>query len=288
MGLDQEERERIGRELGAAVVEVRPLAQGNDSHLWALRLQDGRRLCAKCGGPSARLELEGRMLRHLAQAAPTLPVPAVWLAQPRLLVTDLIAAGDPIDAAAEVDAADLIATLHQGTPAARYGFACDTLIGPLPQANPENDDWIAFFRDQRLLGPARLALKEGRLEPQLLARLERLAQRLPELLGPPARPCLIHGDLWGGNVLVRHGRIAGLIDPALYHADPEIELAFTTLFGTFGERFFARYQEHRPLRPGFFELRRDLYNLYPLLVHLRLFGRSYLSPIERTVRRLVG
>ena len=94
--------------------------------------------------------------------------------------------------------------------------------------------------------------------------------------------------MWGGNVLTREGRIAGFIDPAIYYADPEIELAFATLFGTFGDTFFARYREHRPLAPGFFDVRRDLYNLYPLLVHVRLFGGGYVGGVVRTVRRLVG
>ena len=87
-------------------------------------------------------------------------------------------------------------------------------------------------------------------------------------------------------MLSRDGRIAGFLDPAIYYADPEIELAFSTLFGTFGDAFFRAYGERRPLRPGFFEVRRDLYNLYPLLVHVRLFGGSYLGDVERILDRL--
>ena len=91
--------------------------------------------------------------------------------------------------------------------------------------------------------------------------------------------------MWGGNVLVREGRIAGFVDPAIYYADAEIELAFSTLFSTFGEPFFARYGEIRPMRPGFFEQRRDIYNLYPLLVHTRLFGGHYAGAVKRTLKR---
>ena len=173
-------------------------------------------------------------------------------------------------------------------PRPRYGFPRSTPIGPLPQDNAESDDWVAFFRDRRLLHMARAALDEGRIDTGLMARIEALAARLPELIGTPAPPALVHGDLWTGNVLVRGGRVAGFIDPAIHHADPEVELAFTTLFGTFGEAFFRRYGEIRPLRPGFFEVRRDLYNLYPLLVHVRLFGGSYMGSVERTARRFAG
>ena len=91
--------------------------------------------------------------------------------------------------------------------------------------------------------------------------------------------------MWSGNVLTKDGRIAGFVDPAIYYADSEIELAFSTLFSTFGDAFFRRYDELRPLRPGFFEERRDLYNLYPLLVHVRLFGGSYVGSVERALAR---
>jgi fructosamine-3-kinase len=108
---------------------------------------------------------------------------------------------------------------------------------------------------------------------------------LPRWLDDGSPPSLVHGDMWTGNVLCKGGRIAAFIDPAVYYADAEIELAFSTLFGTFGEAFFDRYREHRPLQPGFFEARRDLYNLYPLLVHVRLFGGSYVGSVERTLRQ---
>ncbi len=129
------------------------------------------------------------------------------------------------------------------------------------------------------------ALAAGRLPKRLMGRLEALAGRLERWLEEPEHPSLIHGDVWTGNVLCRRGRVAGFVDPAIYYAHAEIELAFSTLFGTFSGTFFARYGEIRPLRPGFFEERLDLYNLYPLLVHVRLFGGSYAASVERTLKR---
>jgi len=122
----------------------------------------------------------------------------------------------------------------------------------------------------------------------MLTRIEKLAGKLERWLDEPEQPSLIHGDCWGGNILCRDGKVAAFVDPALYYADAEIELAFGTLFGTFGDSFFHRYRERRPLRPGFFEARRDLYNLYPLLVHVRLFGGGYLDGVERILDRFVG
>lgn len=145
---------------------------------------------------------------------------------------------------------------------------------------------MPFFRDHRLLAMAREAHREGSLPSPLLKRIERLAERIEDHLIEPRFPSLLHGDLLTGNVLVREGRIAGFVDPAISCGHPEIELAFTTMFGTFGNAFFATYESLMPLEPGFHELRASLYNLYPRLVHVRLFGSGYLAGIERTLARI--
>jgi fructosamine-3-kinase len=94
--------------------------------------------------------------------------------------------------------------------------------------------------------------------------------------------------MWSGNVLTSSHKVNAFIDPAIYYADPEIELAFISLFATFGDRFFKRYAELHGIRDGFFEVRKDIYALYPLLVHARLFGGAYLEKIGQIVGRLVG
>jgi fructosamine-3-kinase len=225
------------------------------------------------------------MLRELARLS-ELPVPRVHYADDTLLVMDYIAHdGGGIGPSAERHAGELIAALH-AVPRERFGYERDTLIGPLAQPNPPGDRWVPFFRDQRLLYMARAAHDEGALPSPLLARIEKLAMRISEHLTEPAHPSLLHGDLWTGNVLTRQGRIAGFVDPAIYFGHPEIELAFATLFGTFGEAFFASYETRFPLEPGFHAERRDIYNLYPRLVHVRLFGSGYLAGIESTLARL--
>lgn len=284
----RDDLDTIAAATGSPVARISPLGGGTAAELLLAELADGRRVVAKRGHG---LAVEGFMLDHLARRSP-LPVPRLHHAGDRLLVMDHVeTAGGAGDAGAgrraQEHAAELVAALH-GVAAPRYGFMRDTTIGPLAQPNGEEEDWIAFFRDRRLMHMARLAFSEARIAAGLLAGLERIAGRLEELIGEPTAPSLIHGDLWGGNVLVRGDRVAAFIDPAIYHADPEIELAFATLFGTFGDAFFRRYGEIRPLRPGFFELRRDLYNLYPLLVHARLFGAPYVGRVDGIVRRLGG
>ncbi len=270
--------------LGRAPVRATALGGGCIDEVYRLEMGGGDSLVAKLGGAGGRLALEGFMLRYLAAHGP-LPVPRVLHAADELLVMEFLPGASRLDGGAERHAAELVAGLHEQS-AEHFGFERDTLIGGLDQPNPQTPSWRAFFRDHRLLYMARQALDAGRLPAALMGRVEALAARLDKWLVEPPRPSLIHGDMWTGNVLSQGGRITGFLDPAIYYADPEIELAFGTLFGTFGEDFFARYAELRPLEPGFFEVRRELYNLYPLLVHVRLFGGGYVSSVESTLDRL--
>jgi fructosamine-3-kinase len=248
-------------------------------------LPDGSRVVVKvAAGDAAKLDIEGWMLCYLAERS-RLPVPRVIHSAPTLLVMDYIEGESRFSAAAERHAAELLADLH-GVSAPAYGLERDTLIGPLDQPNAPCRSWIEFFRDRRLLHMAGVAAAAGRLPAATHDRVRRLADRLGSLLEEPERPSLIHGDVWTTNVLARGDRVAAFIDPSVYYAHPEIELAFATLFGTFGEAFFGRYAELRPIRPGFFERRRDIYNLCPLLVHTRLFGGGYAEQVSGVLRRL--
>lgn len=276
--------DEIERAIDRRPLRIAPLGGGCIAPVFRCDLAGGARVVAKQPAPGRTLECEAWMLGYLREHS-ALPVPAVLAASPDLLVLEYIESGDPLDARAEAHAAELLAALH-AIRGPHFGFERDTLIGPLDQPNPPTQSWLAFFRDHRLLHRARAAHAAGRLPARLLARIEALAARLAHWIEEPAHPALIHGDCWGGNVLVKAGRIAGFIDPAIHWAHPEIELAFGTLFGTWGDAFFRRYAECGTLRPGFFEARRDLYNLYPLLVHVELFGGSYAARVARTLDRV--
>jgi fructosamine-3-kinase len=268
----------------AAVTDIAPLGGGCIGQVYRVHLADGRRLVVKADdGPEPRLDLEGYMLRYLAGQS-QLPVPAVWHSSPNLLLMDFLPGDSHFSAGAQRNAAELLAALHEVT-SPHYGLERDTLIGGLHQPNPPTGSWLTFFREQRLQYIGRVAVESGRLPPALWQRVERFADNLDRWLLEPERPSLLHGDVWTTNVLSQGERITGFLDPAIYYGHPEIELAFTTLFGTFGQPFFDHYQTLRPLRPGFFEERRDIYNLYPLLVHVRLFGGGYVGSVERILAR---
>ncbi|UCG26500.1 MAG: fructosamine kinase family protein [Chloroflexota bacterium] len=275
-------RARIEAELGFDVRGIRPLSGGSVAQVHLVELSDGSRVVAKQDRePGGQLAVEGQMLHYLAERS-SLPVPAVLLSDDDILLLEFLPGANRFTARSQRHAAELLAELH-GITAGAYGFDGPTLIGGLHQPNPWTQSWLAFFREQRLLYMGRQALDAGRLPAQVFGRLETFAGRLERWLSEPDGPALIHGDAWGGNVLATDDRITGFLDPAIYYADPEIELAFTTLFGTFDDSFFSHYQEIRPIRPGFMSERREIYNLYPLLVHVRLFGGGYVESVSGTL-----
>lgn len=160
-----------------------------------------------------------------------------------------------------------------------FGLSFNNYIGSLPQNNESDKTWLTFFIEKRLRVQFGLAYYNGLIDKSYLKKLDLLQKRL-EGFFPEEVPALLHGDLWSGNTMTdKHGKPA-LVDPAVYFGHREMELAFTKLFGGFPESFYSSYHEAYPLAPNF-EERKDLYNCYPLMVHVNLFGTSYLSGIDR-------
>lgn len=267
----------------ARPVSASPMSGGCIGDVYKVQLSNRETVVAKVAEKGSGLKLEGFMLRYLAQHS-DLPVPVVLHDDDCVLLMSYVENAGGLGDLAQEHAAELVASLH-GVTADKFGFACDTVIGGLHQPNPWTDSWLEFFRDQRLMAMGSAALAAGRLPALVMGKLERFCGHLDTWIADDAPASLIHGDMWTGNVLADGDRIAGFIDPAIAYADAEIELAFTTLFGTFSNAFFDVYNDIRPIRPGFFEARRDIYNLYPLLVHVRLFGGGYVGSVDRTLAK---
>lgn len=175
-----------------------------------------------------------------------------------------------------------LACLHRNK-SELYGLDYNNYMGSLSQNNCYHSDWIDFFVEERLDKQVKLAMRNGLLDAPGEKLFEKLYLRLYDLL-PEEPPCLVHGDLWSGNFIVSDEGTACLIDPAVYYGNREVDLAMSTLFGGFSPDFYDSYNEEYPLIPGWKE-RFDLYNLYPLLIHLNLFGSSYLGSVLSILRR---
>jgi len=259
------------------------LAGGMISQVLRVELENGESLVAKVGDGGHDLTIEAYMLRYLRERT-ALPAPDLLHAEPSLLLMEYVPGRIEWEGDALRHLGELLAGCHQIT-SATYGLERDTLNGPLRQPNPQMESWIAFFREQRLRYMIGVARETGHLPADLEIRLLRIAERVEGFLIEPARPALIHGDMWRTNVIVRDGRVAGILDPALYYAHNEIELAYMTLFSGTGQEFFDAYGSYIPIEKDFYSTRRHIYNLYPLLAHLTIFGEKYLEPINATLRR---
>jgi protein-ribulosamine 3-kinase len=217
-------------------------------------------------------------------------------AQTSLRIPDVIAAGNPEEGIPPFLLLEYIeegrggnsfnfgaelAKLHR-TRGEYFGLDTDNYIGSLRQHNGKYDGWINFFREKRIEPQLKLAYNNGRLSKSLDTNWKRLAKALDQII-PPCDPCLLHGDLWGGNYLFDTNGNAVLIDPAVYYGHPEVDLAFTRMFGGFSNDFYRGYESVSSLEPGFQE-RVPLFNMYPLLVHVNLFGGHYVSQFESFLR----
>ncbi|MEJ1297322.1 MAG: fructosamine kinase family protein [Candidatus Sedimenticola sp. (ex Thyasira tokunagai)] len=192
----------------------------------------------------------------------------------------------PLSGGGDSEAAGrLLASLHQNTHE-QFGWERDNIIGATHQPNRLTDDWIDFWRSQRLGFQLELAAKNG-YRGELQHRGELLLEQFPALIDHQPVASLIHGDLWGGNLAYDSNGQPVIFDPAVYYADREAELAMTELFGGFNNRFYDAYNEVWPLDSGYRQ-RKTLYNLYHIINHLNLFGGSYQSQALGMINRLLA
>jgi fructosamine-3-kinase len=276
---------KLEKALGSAVTGARPMRGGDIADVSCLRLADGRTVVAK--RPRAdqpdTTAVEADMLAHL-RARSALPVPDVLFQDKGILVINHIP-HQGITAAADAAAsvATHVAALHRVTAQKDnyYGYETDTVIGPLPQQNKPSAGWVDFFRERRLRAMATSCLRTGKIDRAFMDRVDKLANRLPSLIPATPAASLLHGDLWAGNMLIDGNTAAGFIDPAISYGHREMDLAFIRLMGGLDARFFDVYHADYPIEPGFHEERCALYQLWPLLVHVRLFGGGYARHVDR-------
>lgn len=175
-----------------------------------------------------------------------------------------------------------LAALHQITND-KFGLKENNYMGSVVQLNSEQANWVEFFIIQRLQPLIKLC--QHQFGSKHHYQFENLYKKLPGIFDKE-KPSLLHGDLWSGNFMCDETGAPVLIDPAVYFGHRSVDLAMTTLFGGFPSLFYESYHYHFPL-PSNYQEQWRVCNLYPLLIHLHLFGPSYLSQIEQTLDAFV-
>lgn len=232
-------------------------------------------------GDPAMFIKEKNGLQQLRSAETSIRIPDVLIAGKTetgtgFLVLEYVEEGNSLPESA-ARFGEALAALHRHRND-RFGLSYDNFIGRLPQSNAWHDSWVDFFIYERIEPQLRMAVDAHKLPVSTIGRFKSIFKKLPDIF-PQEPPGLLHGDLWSGNYMYDTGGRPVIYDPAVYYGHREIELAFTYLFGGFSSAFYKAYNNAYPLISGFGE-RKDLYNLYPLLVHTNLFGGRYTRQVE--------
>lgn len=268
------------------IQSARPLSGGDINEVYAIETTEGTK-CLKLNSEKRfpgifKAEFDG--LKTLASSGSIKvanPV-ANGVAQGEgFLLLDYISSGLPKTNFWE-DFGGQLANLHKQSNHS-FGLNSNNYIGSLIQNNAEINDWDQFFYEYRIQPQVSLAIKKGFLEKTDVDTFERFRYHLKEIF-PIEPPALLHGDLWNGNYMIDSAGDPVLIDPAIYYGHREMDLAMTKLFGGFDRKLYQSYNEQYPLELGW-EERIPYYNLYPLLVHLNLFGSGYLSSVRQIIKK---
>lgn len=175
-----------------------------------------------------------------------------------------------------------LAALHKHSNE-HFGLNHDNFIGSLEQFNKPHDSWSSFFREQRLEKQVRLARNNGKIDKGTVVAFDKFYAKLDNIF-PEEPPALLHGDLWGGNFMVNEVGSPVIIDPAVYYGHREMDLGMSQLFGGFDRQFYISYNKYYPLENGW-EERLHYCNLYPLMVHVNLFGGGYSQSVKSILSR---
>ena len=283
---DADFRAGLASALGSEIERFSRVSGGDINDAWDVRLSGGRRVFVKYNlhTPPKMFAAEAAgltFLREGLRADSPLVIPDVLHVGHNFLVLEFLERRAGADESEALGRG--LALLHAAS-ADEFGAAAPNFIGTLAQVNESREHWADFFRDMRLEAQLSLPGAQRLLPSGAKRRFELLFKKLEQLLGPEEPPARVHGDLWGGNSFFST-RGPAIFDPAAYAGHREVDLAMMRLFGGFSERTFAAYEETYPLVPGHLE-RVPIYQLYPLLVHVNLFGAGYVGSVEDALRRV--
>lgn len=274
-------QQQLSELLKSELSELHYLSHGQIGDIYLTKLKEQSVVIKTTAEDSDDLLIEAQMLQDLSKNG--LRVPQVLASTKEALVLEYIKPCSNISYNKEAEAAKALASLHRVSNDSRmYGYYYNTTIASFNQNNEQTQyNWGLFLSQMRILPMAKICYDRGVLQKSLLDRLESLCSAIYRRIDmSQITPSLLHGDIWSGNVLYEQSGVC-FIDPAIYFGDREMELAFILLFHTFGKHFFDEYTKVHPLSEDFYETKIALYQIYPLLVHVALYGGGYVGELKQ-------
>jgi len=283
--LDLIEKNSLAQALNSEILSIDFYTKGQIGDIYKVTTEENSYIL-KTSQPSTMLQIEANMLEDINKYK--IAVPKVYDVSESHLLLEYIETTKQAKCTQEIEAAKTLSSLYAISNDARmYGYYYDTSIGPFPQKNEQTQyNWSLFLGQMRIMPMAKICYEKGEISQSILQRLELLCRDIYKRIDMSLiTPSLLHGDLWNGNILFNMNG-ATLIDPALYFGDKEMELANIVLFETFGDTFFEAYTEVHPLSEDFYEVKVQLYQVYPLLVHVALYGGTYVTQLEELLKKV--
>lgn len=278
-------QEKFSDILKSDIYSINYFTKGQIGDIYKINTSEGAYIL-KTSKPSSRLQTEAKMLEDINKYG--IAVPKVYDVSDSHLLMEYIEEVIQDKRNKEIAASKMIADLHTITNESRmYGYYYDTTIGPFCQKNEQTQyNWTLFLSQMRILPMAEICYDKGKINKNIMDRVETLCRNMYKRIDMTTiMPSLLHGDIWSGNI-VFNKKGATLIDPAISFGDKEMELAFILMFNTFGKTFFDQYTDIHPLSDDFYDVKVPLYQIYPTLVHVALYGDSYINSLESLLKRL--
>lgn len=275
----------IGTLIGTKIKNCVPVSGGDISRAYVLYTDSDRIFCKLNNSSAAKsmFEAEEEGLKAIDKTK-TVKTPIVYavnaLEKGACLLMEYVASKNPESKDLEMFGVQL-AAMHQ-TSSDFYGWDNPNFIGNLLQSNHKHPNWVSFYVKERLDSQLQTAVSRGFLTKEEVPSIDKL-QSVISSYCTGIKPSLLHGDLWSGNYLISENGEPYLIDPAVYFGHSEIDLSMSRLFGGFSSSFYAAYFEINPSQPGESN-RMAIYQLYYLLVHLNIFGKSYYKSVKEILQ----
>ena len=279
-------KEHIAQKLGSPIVSVKPVSGGDISRAYCVHTPT-HRFFLKVNQSAFAFEMflaEKKGLENI-NLTRTIKAPEILdfglFESSSYIVMEFIESKNPTSKEMEAFGYQL-ANLHSFAVGESFGWNHTNFIGSLPQSNTNHADWTLFYVHERLLPQLNMAKEKNGLHPSEIPSASTLLKGCHQFF-PKVKPALLHGDLWSGNYLINTQGVPYLIDPSVYFGHYEVDLSMSRLFGGFPLGFYAAYAEQMPAETLQNE-RRDIYQLYYLLVHLNLFGRTYYPSVKQLLK----